>query len=406
MTQADHPDMTSAETLPPFSPTIDDINNVLDAAVMGQASDIVLKHNTVAKAKIQGEWRDIEDLPIPTISDMQDLISLMLTKEQQKTFQEEREFDFQFPTERYRFRVNAAFQSSGPMLTFRPIPKEPPLLESLNFIDPDQIIPLLKKLSTKPRGLILVTGPTGMGKSTTLASMIRFINENYARNIITIEDPIEFMHSGKKSLISQREVGSDTRSFSRALRGALRQTPDIILVGELRDPETIEAAMTAAETGHLVMGTLHTNNAPSAITRILDVMPGEKTNLIKTQLAAALVAIVTQQLIPTPDGSRKQVVLEIMVNDEGTIRNLIREGENSLNKYYDEMFKEDSESVLMDEQLAKAGRMGIIDPAAAEARAIQPERFSKIYSSLRVASGPTSSPPTNKSASNSGWGRK
>lgn len=382
----------------PFTPSLEDLGNVLEMAVKNQASDIVLKHGIKPKVKVHGEWQDVDELPPLTISDLQDLLKLMLSEGSLLIFQKERDFDFQFPTENYRFRVNAAYQCAGPMLTFRPIPKEPPRLEDLSFVEPDRIIDVLQNLAKRPRGLVLVTGPTGMGKSTTLAAMVRYINENFARNIITIEDPIEFMHEGIKSIISQREVGSDTKSFPKALRGALRQTPDIILVGELRDPETIEAALTAAETGHLVLGTLHTNNAPSAITRILDVIPGDKTNLIKTQLAASLLAVVTQQLVTRIDRPGKQVAMEIMLN-EGPIENLIRSGETGLNKFYDEMFKNTSQSVLMDDQLAKAAKLQIIDPNIARARANQPERYEQIYSQVRIA-------PASPAASTSGWGKK
>lgn len=389
-------------TPPVFLPTVDDVSNALDAAVTDQASDIVLKHNNRPKAKVHGEWQDISDLPVLTISEMEELVRMMLTEDQHNIFRQERDFDFQFTTQNYRFRVNAAYQCSGPMLTFRPIPKEPPQLEDLNFINAKGIITLLHELAIKPRGLVLVTGPTGMGKSTTLAAMVRFINENYAKNIVTIEDPIEFMHTGIKSLISQREVGNDTRSFPKALRGALRQTPDIILVGELRDPETIEAALTAAETGHLVLATLHTNNAPASITRILDVIPGDKANLIKTQLAASLIAVVTQQLVPRSDRIGKQVIVEVMLN-EGSITNMIRDGENALNLYYDEMYKNESKSVLMDDQLAQAAKLGFIDPSIAQSRAIQVERFNKIFSQTRVEAAAV---PSTASASRTGWNKK
>lgn len=395
-----------------FTPSLEDIGNALEAAVRSNASDIVIKHNVVPKVKVHGVWEDLTDLAAPTIAEMEDLARLMLTAEQYQQFKDDCDYDFQFATDNYRFRVNAAYQRAGIMLTFRPIPKEPPRLESLGFIDDDVIVGRLQQMVSRPRGLVLVTGPTGMGKSTTLAAMIRYINENFARNVITIEDPIEFTHEGVKSLISQREVGSDTRSFSKALRGALRQTPDIILVGELRDPETIEAALTAAETGHLVLGTLHTNTAPSAITRILDVVPGDKVNLIKAQLSAALIAVVTQQLVSRSDRPGKQAILEIMYN-EGVITQLIRDGENALDKYYDEMFKNDSPSVLMDAQLAQAARLGVLEYQVAQARAVQSSRFNQIYNKTRVEATPKfEADPAAKGETGAGgrtgvtWGKK
>ncbi|KQR17917.1 type IV pilus twitching motility protein PilT [Deinococcus sp. Leaf326] len=399
-----------------FTPTLEDVSNVLELAVSNKASDIIFKHGNYPKVKVNGAWESVEGLPKLKISEMDELVELIMGKEPAKEFRKNQEADFQFSTENLRFRVNAAFQSGGPFLTFRPIPKNPPLLDDLTFINEEKIIPLLKRLVELPRGLVLVTGPTGMGKSTTLAALVRHINENFAKNIITIEDPVEFQHEDLKSIISQREVHNDTESFARALRGVLRQTPDIILVGELRDPETIEAALTAAETGHLVLGTLHTNSAPQAISRILDVTSEGKVNLIKTQLAASLRAVITQQLVPKQDGSGKQVILEVMLN-EGPIETLIKDGSGDLNKYYDQMTTNASESVLMDEQLARAARMKIISPEAAASRVIQPDRYTTLYQNIQVAQTPGRAPrktaaeapaaaPEASPPASSGWGRK
>ncbi|MFC5849183.1 type IV pilus twitching motility protein PilT [Deinococcus petrolearius] len=401
---------------PPFTPTLEDVSQVLELAVSNKASDIIFKHGNHPKVKVNGAWESVEDLPKLKISEMDELVNLIMGEQNAKKFRKEQEYDFQFSTENLRFRVNAAYQSGGPFMTFRPIPKNPPILDDLTFIDEEKIIPLLKRLVEMPRGLVLVTGPTGMGKSTTLAALVRHINENFAKNIITIEDPVEFQHEDLKSIISQREVHNDTESFARALRGVLRQTPDIILVGELRDPETIEAALTAAETGHLVLGTLHTNSAPQAISRILDVTSEGKVNLIKTQLAASLRAVITQQLVPKQDGAGKQVILEVMLN-EGPIQTLIKDGSGELNKYYDQMTTNTSESVLMDEQLARAARMKIISPESAMSRAIQPDRYETLYQNIQVAPGlprgvrkgttsiPATAPETPPSTP-SGWGRK
>ncbi len=218
-----------------------------------------------------------------------------------------------------RFRVNVYFQRASIGAAFRMIPSEIKSLEELGL--PTQ----LAELAAKPRGLVLVTGPTGSGKSTTLATLIDLINRTRSQHILTIEDPIEFLHWHRACIVNQREIGPDTTSFADALRAALRQDPDVILVGEMRDLETISTALTAAETGHLVFATLHTQSAPTTIDRIIDVFPAEQQDQVRIQLASTLQGVVTQTLLPTADGRGRVAALEILVPDDA-VRNLIRQG--------------------------------------------------------------------------------
>lgn len=356
--------------------TIDEISAVLDTAVQQGASDIVLKHLTPPCAKINGAWHRMEGLPGPSIVEMQEVLKSTIGDEKYAEFEKSREADFRLATELVSFRVNAGVQRGGPFMTFRPIPTDPPTLDDLNLLQPDIVIPILKRLAELPRGLVLITGATGSGKSTTLAAMINHINLHFKKHIITIEDPIEFQHVDKESIIEQREVGADTDNFNRALRGVLRQTPDVILVGEMRDAETIQAAITAAETGHLVISTVHTNSAPECVSRILDVMPGDKLNQVRAQLAATLKGVVTQQLVPKADGEGRQVALELMLvtnQIQSSIKNADKQA--GLTQYYDIMASEDNDSILMDRQLAEAMVQGLVTPESAESRAMTLERY-------------------------------
>ncbi len=247
------------------------------------------------------------------------MIHEIMTPEQRATFESHHEIDFGFEIpDVARFRANVFMQRRGPGAVFRVIPTRIRTLEELGCP------PVLREMAMKERGLVLVTGPTGSGKSTTLAAMIDFLNSNKQGHIITIEDPIEFVHESKKCLINQREVGSHTKDFATALRSALREDPDCLLVGELRDLETTSLAITAAETGHLVFGTLHTNSAAKTIDRLIDVFPGDRQSQIRTMLSESLEGVVAQSLIPTADGKSRVAALEILTGIPA-LRNLIRE---------------------------------------------------------------------------------
>jgi twitching motility protein PilT len=248
-----------------------------------------------------------------------ELVNSIMSPEQRRHFESEHEVDFSCELSgQGRFRVNVFMQSRGPGAVLRAIPTKIPSLESLN------LPPVLKELCDRERGLVLVTGPTGSGKSTTLAAMIDLINETWNGHILTIEDPIEFVHKSKRCLVNQREVGPHTGSFANALRSALREDPDVILIGEMRDLETISLALTAAETGHLVFGTLHTSSAPKTVDRVIDVFPAGQQAQIRTMLSESLEAVVSQTLLKKKGGGRV-AACEILVAVPA-IRNLIREG--------------------------------------------------------------------------------
>ncbi len=294
-----------------------DITELLAFGVKNNASDLHLSAGLAPMIRVDGELRRIN---VPAL-DNKAILSLLydiMNDKHRKTFEEYFEADFSFEVpELARFRVNVFNQDRGAGGVFRTIPSKILSLEQLNMP------PILRELADKPRGLVLVTGPTGSGKSTTLAAVIDYINNLRYEHILTIEDPIEFVHESKKCLVNQREVNRDTHSFSVALRSALREDPDVILVGELRDLETIRLALTAAETGHLVFGTLHTSSATKTIDRIIDVFPGEEKSMVRSMLSESLQAVVSQTLLKRIDQGRV-AALEIMVCNSA-IRNLIRE---------------------------------------------------------------------------------
>ena len=294
------------------------INEILTEAISLKASDIHITVGVPVMIRIRGELRPLDDLKIsPWI--VKALIHEVIPDDQFLQFEAEMQLDFSYSIPGLsRFRVNAYHQRGQMALAIRPIPNRVPTMEEM------QLPPILKDLMEKPRGLILVTGPTGSGKSTTLAAMINYVNETASKHIITLEDPIEFQHSHNKCVINQREIGSDVKDFNSALRVALRQDPDIILVGEMRDLETIQTALTAAETGHLVIGTLHTSSAASTIERVIDVFPAEKQTQIRMQLAGSLVGVIAQRLFKRQDSDGRKAVCEIMLNIPA-ISNLIRQ---------------------------------------------------------------------------------
>ena len=294
------------------------ITDLLAFSVKNKASDLHISTGLPPMIRVHGDVRRI-NLPAANQEQVFDMITDVMNDNQRKIFQQNLETDFSFELPNIaRFRVNAFMSNRGPAAVFRTIPSTVLTLEQLNAPK------VFEKISDTPRGLVLVTGPTGSGKSTTLAAMINYINENHPAHIITIEDPIEFVHQSKKALVNQRELHEHTHSFANALRSALREDPDVILVGEMRDPETIGLALTAAETGHLVFGTLHTTGAAKTVDRIVDVFPAGEKEMVRSMLSESLRAVISQTLLKTKDGSGRVAAHEIMLSTPA-VRNLIRE---------------------------------------------------------------------------------
>jgi twitching motility protein PilT len=301
-------------------PPANSIDELLENMVERNASDLHVTTGTPPAIRVRGEVERLHGFDALTPEETQQLLYRILSSEQQKLLELNRQLDFSYSIPGLaRFRVNVYFQRESIGAAFRLIPTELKTLEELG------IPSSLHVLAEKPRGLVLVTGPTGSGKSTTLAALIDEINRTRAEHILTIEDPIEFLHRHKRCIVNQREIGPDAKSFAEALRAALRQDPDVILVGEMRDLETISTALTAAETGHLVFGTLHTQSAPSTIDRIIDVFPAEQQEQVRIQIANSLQGVVTQALLPTADKMGRVPALEILLPDDA-VRNLIRQG--------------------------------------------------------------------------------
>ncbi|HEY2492040.1 MAG TPA: type IV pilus twitching motility protein PilT [Paenibacillus sp.] len=293
------------------------IIDLLRKSVEFGASDLHISVGSPPQIRVDGMLRKMECSSING-EDTLSISELLLGPERTEHFRTMGELDFSYEVEGCaRFRVNVFRQRGEISIAARAIPSVIPTIEQLG------LPAILMQLVQKPQGLILVTGPTGSGKSSTLAAMIDHINRTQFKHIVTLEDPIEFLHPNGSSLLQQREIGSDTKSFSRGLRAALRQDPDVILVGEMRDPETISAAVTAAETGHLVLATLHTTNAPQTVDRIIDVFPGPQQQQIRTQLAAVLAAVISQRLFLRAGGKGRICATEILINTPA-IANLIR----------------------------------------------------------------------------------
>lgn len=295
-----------------------DISDLLAFSVKNKASDLHLSAGLPPMIRVHGDIRKI-NVPALAHSDVHDMVYDIMSDGQRKVYEETLECDFSFEIPNLaRFRVNAFNHQRGAGAVFRTIPSKILTLEQLNCPA------IFKDIADTPRGLCLVTGPTGSGKSTTLAAMIDYINDKEFGHILTVEDPIEFVHTSKKCLINQREVGSHTLSFNNALRSALREDPDVILVGELRDLETIRLALTAAETGHMVFGTLHTSSAAKTIDRIIDVFPAAEKEMVRSMLSESLRAVISQTLCKTKDEQGRVAAHEIMIGTPA-IRNLIRE---------------------------------------------------------------------------------
>ncbi|HLD09061.1 MAG TPA: type IV pilus twitching motility protein PilT [Methylophilaceae bacterium] len=295
-----------------------DISDLLAFSVKNKASDLHLSAGLPPMIRVHGDIRKI-NVPVMDHSEVHDMVYDIMNDGQRKIYEETLECDFSFEIPNLaRFRVNAFNQNRGSGAVFRTIPSKILSLEQLNCP------PIFKDIADTPRGIVLVTGPTGSGKSTTLAAMVDYVNDNEFGHILTVEDPIEFVHQSKKCLINQREVGPHTLSFANALRAALREDPDVILVGEMRDLETIRLALTAAETGHLVFGTLHTSSAAKTVDRIVDVFPAAEKEMVRSMLSESLRAVISQTLCKTKDGEGRVAAHEIMIGTPA-IRNLIRE---------------------------------------------------------------------------------
>jgi twitching motility protein PilT len=295
-------------------------SEILLEVVERNASDLHLTAGAKPMLRQRGRLVALENYPKLTPEDTREFIYSILTTEQRRRLETDLQLDFAYVVPgRARFRVNTYFQRGAVAAAFRLIPAQIVAIDKLG------LPPIVHELTQRPRGIVLVTGPTGSGKSTTLAAMIDEINDTREEHILTIEDPIEFVHAHKHCLINQRELGSDATSFAAALKAALREDPDVILVGEMRDLETISTALTAAETGHLVFATLHTQDAPQTIDRIIDVFSPEQQAQIRVQLSVSLQGIITQQLLPTADGAGRCVACEVLV-PTAAVRNLVREG--------------------------------------------------------------------------------
>lgn len=293
------------------------IIDLMKLAQERKASDIHITVNSPVMFRIHGDLKPVNDRPLTPLETL-DMAKELMTSEQYELFLEKGDMDLSYGIpDVSRYRVNAYKQKGNVSLTIRLIPSKIPAMEALG------LPPIAEEFAKKPQGLLLVTGPTGSGKSTTLAAILDYINRTRSDHIITLEDPIEFVHPHKSCIVNQREIGVDTESFSSGLRAALRQDPDVILVGEMRDLETISIAITAAETGHLVFGTLHTADAPQTIDRIIDVFPSEAQQQVRVQLAAVLLGVMAQRLLPTTDGSGRAAAIEVLVNTPA-VSNLIR----------------------------------------------------------------------------------
>jgi twitching motility protein PilT len=371
-----------------------DFSELLLAVVKNKASDLHITAGSAPMLRVRGSLIPVEGHPALTPTDTREFIYAILSSSQRQRLETDWQLDFAYSVPGVgRYRVNAFFQRGTIGAAFRLIPTETVPIETLG------LPPVIRTFSKKPRGIVLVTGPTGSGKSTTLASLIDEINQTRDEHIMTIEDPIEFLHSHKRCIVNQRELGADAPSFALALKAALRQDPDVILVGEMRDMETIGTALTAAETGHLVFATLHTQDAPQTIDRIIDVFPPAQQGQIRAQLAIGLQGVVTQTLIPTADGSGRCVAAEVLVPTPG-VRNLIREGKT--HQIYSLIQTGGAHGMqTMDSSLAALVRDNKITMAVAETRSSEPGEMRKlVHSGVQQPSSmpPSMSPPAGVAA--------
>ncbi len=344
------------------------ITDLLAFGAKNKASDLHLSSGISPMIRVHGDMRRI-NLPEMSAEEVGNMVTSVMNDHQRKIYQQNLEVDFSFELPNVaRFRVNAFNIGRGPAAVFRTIPSTVLSLEELKAPS------IFQKIAESPHGMVLVTGPTGSGKSTTLAAMINHINETQPAHILTIEDPIEFVHQSKKSLINQRELHQHTLSFANALRSALREDPDVILVGEMRDPETIGLALTAAETGHLVFGTLHTTSAAKTVDRIVDAFPAGEKEMVRSMLSESLTAVISQNLLKTHDGNGRVASHEILIANPA-VRNLIRENKiTQINSVL--QTGQASGMQTMDQSLQSLVRQGLIAPEVARRRAQNSESMS------------------------------
>jgi twitching motility protein PilT len=341
-------------------------------------SDLHLTAGSPPVVRVHGELMSVTDYPVLTPRALQGMVYAILPQKMRERFEQELELDMSYSLPgRARFRVNVFMQRDAVGAVFRVIPFEIKSIEDLGLPS------VVSDLARFPRGFVVVTGPTGSGKSTTLAAMVDVVNRERAGHIMTVEDPIEFLHKHKTCIVNQREIGADTHSFSQALKHVLRQDPDVILVGEMRDLETIGTAITAAETGHLVFATLHTQDAPQTIDRIIDVFPPHQQQQVRVQLSTTLQGVVTQQLMPTADGRGRVAAIEVMVATPA-IRNLVREGK--VHQIYSAMQAGGRYGMqTMDMSLAQHVKAGRITQQMAFERCHDPEELDRLVGSSLTA---------------------
>ena len=361
------------------------IDTLLEQMVAHNASDLHVTVGSHPALRVRGHLERLDAFPVMTADLTRQLLYRIISSEQQKRLEIERQLDLSYSIPGIaRFRVNIYSQRESLAGAFRLIPAELKSLEELGLPS------TLYEMCNKPRGLVLVTGPTGSGKSTTLAALIDEINRTRADHIITIEDPIEFLHRHKRCIVNQRELGPDATTFAEALRGALRQDPDVILLGEMRDLETISTALTAAETGHLVFATLHTQDAASTVDRVIDVFPAGQQGQIRTQLAGTLEGVVAQTLLPTADGQGRAAAIEVLRPDDA-VRNLVRQAK--IEQVYSIMQTAGKKGMqTMEQALAELVLRGVIEEDVALGRSSRPEMLFGLLGRVGATGSPGDGP--------------
>jgi twitching motility protein PilT len=369
-------DMEAAETNRKF-----DFADVLTRMAEQRASDVHLSAGYPPALRVRGQIKPMDEYGKLSPQATRDTVYSLLNDDQRKRFESRKQLDLAYAVPGVaRFRVNCFFQRGSISAAFRRIPHQIPELGELGLPR------VLEEFTRKPRGLVLVTGPTGSGKSTSLAAMLDIINGEREEHILTIEDPIEFLHGHKRCIVNQREIGADAEDFASALKAALREDPDVILVGEMRDLETMSTALTAAETGHLVFATLHTQSTAQTVDRIIDIFPAQQQAQVRMQLSIGLQGIVTQQLLPTIDGSGRVVACEVLVPTPA-VRNLIREGKT--HQIYSALQTSGSIGMqTMDAHLAQLVRMGRVSRKLAEQRASVPEELKRLLGPAQAPAEP------------------